>query len=65
MSNQFGGYRHFPGYGWIPKITSEEYSSNDSWEYYDADFEDLFIIAYNHDTNLFAWVEGSDTNDRS
>ena len=57
---QFGGFRLVPGYGWIPKISQEEYEKNDLWEYYDSDFDDLFIIAYNRDADCYAWVEGTE-----
>lgn len=57
---QFGGYRLVPGYGWIGKITQEEYEQNECWEYADSDFDDLFIIAYNRDKDYYAYVEGTE-----
>lgn len=53
---QFAGYRRMLNYGWIPKITWEEYVSNDAWEYFDCDEEDLTIVACNTETGSFAWV---------
>ena len=53
----FAGYRNIEDYGWLPMISQEEYETNESWCYYDVDWNKCVIIAHNKDTDILAWVE--------
>ena len=63
MCKQFAGYRRVLNYGWIPQLSFDDYEQDDAWEYYDFDVNDMIMVAYNRDTDSFAWVKGVDTDE--